>query len=140
MSVSIQSELKRAYLRQALRDCADNAMSLGDSLNNFQVSVIAFLKGGRVMTSTSGGGYSTSWQMFMSGSQITQEQILSLSEFLLTCYEQVVAALSIDGSDPANNNTIFQAMLQTDQMQSVTQVQNDYLLTRQPYGTGNFGG
>lgn len=135
--VDLQSEIKRGFLRSLYRSTLDTSQTLGSVLNAFQSQGFTALKTGRLMTSTSGGGYSVSFDAPGIGRQFTQDVIFALSEMLLSVYDSAVAILfaddsNFDADDSDNNLEIFNQMMAMDAMQGVSQWINDYTLTRWP--------
>ena len=141
--VRIQAQKKRAQLRQILLVGAiSTASTVADALLNFQTAVNEqnFQKG-RQYISTSGNGQSASYQMAVSGSQWTQENIFAMSEEYFEILDRTLdnnPNLTDDGSAPSTR-AIFAAMLLDDRFQAVTSRGLDVTLLGFPQ-VGQLGG
>lgn len=141
--VFIQSEIKRGFLRQIAYNAKQNAIRLYPALMAYQAQGFAALSGGRLVVSTGGGGFNTSFEIPAIGKQFTQDQVFALSEFLISLYDAAVYNILRD--DPEFNvnyetadDTILAFMLASDSMQSVRAIGNDYTGLNFP-GQGGFG-
>jgi hypothetical protein len=129
----LQAEIKRGFLRALARQCATLGATLSTVLASFQDSTFDQIKTGAILVSSSGGGYSGTFDIGAIGKQMAPDQIFALSEELLTCYDEAVATLA--AQTPAvtspTDAQILSTMLASDRLQRVTSVRSDYMLLRQ---------
>ncbi len=116
--VRIQSELKRAFLRQLAEGAKATASTLGEALLAYQSQLFsASFKSGRIYISTSGSGQSASFAAPQAGIQVKQEDLVALSEELLSVLSDTVARGFVD--DTSATDALFQAMCDDDRCRGV---------------------
>lgn len=125
--IRIQSEIKRAILRQIAKGAKDSAVTLKDALVATQGKATdsAFLTG-RLLISTSGSGQSASFQISTAG--FSQDVFVGLTEELINVYDDTVAA----GTSAADVDTLFDAMCADDRLQGIRQQHGDFTSLRFP--------
>ena len=140
--VFIRSEKKKFYLRQIVEAAVKSSSKVSEALLAFATSInSASFQKGKTIVSTSGSGQSVSFQMDLSGREITQDNVAALSEeFFEIYYFQLEQnpALVDDGTEAATR-AIFAAMRQSDQLYGVTRRGSDFTLLGFPQ-VGQLGG
>lgn len=86
-------------------------------LGAFQDQGFQWVKSGRLVLSTSGGGYSSSFTPTEAIRELTQEEVFALSEEFFAIYEDCKALSPAPTSDEA----MILAMLADDRLQTVRQ-------------------
>jgi uncharacterized protein YidB (DUF937 family) len=136
--VRLRSEIKRGFLRSLWRAASvTDGVSLNDVLDGFQNAGFGWVKSGRIVISTAGGGYSSSFNATQAISELSQEEVFAFSEELYTIRDSAVAALTAAGTVPAaqTDDLIVAAMLLDDRMAGAREEMNDYTSLRFGYGT-----
>jgi hypothetical protein len=114
---NVQAQIKRGFLRQLYEACPD-AISFRDALLAFQAAGFTAIKSGRLVVSSSGGGFSTSFEIPQGGRQFSQEQVFALSEEFISIFDDNVVA----DDDAAT----FAAMMNDERLQAVTSHYHDF--------------
>ena len=129
--IRIQSETKRAILRQIAVGSRNAATPLKDALIAVQgkATDAAFLTG-RLLVSTSGNGQSASFQISTAG--FTQDVFVGLTEELINILDDAVAAGSTDDGTPASVDALFTTMCGDDRLQGVRVQHGDFTSLRFP--------
>lgn len=124
--IRIQSEIKRAYLRQIAEGAKSSSTSLRTALIAVQASIINdTFKKGRVVVSTSGNGQSVSFALGNGG--FTQDVVAGLTEEFIEVLDDTVAGnLATNGTTPATIDTLFTAMCDDDRLRGVRQQLGDF--------------
>ena len=131
----IRAEIKRGFLRTLWRAAAKISASLDESLESFQDNLSEGVKTGRILISTSGGGYSTSFDSPFPSREITQEEIFAFSEEILAIRDDARTALTDAGADATDDGAVVAQMLLDDRMQTVRSYMGDFTAIRFPtYG------
>ncbi len=127
--IRIQSETKRAILRQIAKGAKDSTTSLKDALIAVQgkATDASFLTG-RLLISTSGNGQSASFQISTAG--FTQDVFVGLTEELINILEDAVANGASE--DAAQIDALFMAMCGDDRLQGVRVQHGDFTSLRFP--------
>jgi hypothetical protein len=129
----LRAELKRAFLRSLARSAADSGeATLLSVLEAFQEQALSPVKSGHLIVGTSGNGSSVSFRVPPFGSEVTPEEILALSEELLTIYTDSLTTLANGGNTSPADATMITTMLADDRMQTIKAVQQDYTILRWP--------
>lgn len=134
MAVYLQAAIKKAFLRCLWNNGQNSASTLLELLTAFQLSGFSALKTGRLIVNTSGGGYSTSFQVPEIGAQFKQEQIFALSEEFFGLYESAIYTLS-QSDPPVTDPTdaqIYQTMMSSDSLQGYRTTMTDVTMIRYP--------
>lgn len=143
----IQAEIKRGFLRCIHYESRPTATTLLEALEAYQRQCFQSVKGGRITVSTSGGGYSASFNAPQSSQQITQEQVSALAEEFIKLHETAVSYLKASDNtvtdaqikDGDKDEEIFKLMVADDSLQTIRSCQNDYTLGRFPsYGPSRY--
>jgi hypothetical protein len=103
---TVSTNVKRAIVRELFRKAEREGKPIRDILDAYQTARVGEPSTGRVIVSTSANGQSTT---FANIGGITQDELLDLSEELITRYEAALTALEYDASeatDPANLSAI----------------------------------
>jgi hypothetical protein len=107
---TLASNQKRAFLRSIARAAVGAGVSLLDGLNAFQDRKYnAFEKAGGFVTSSSGNGYAATIQATVGG--LSPDELLDLSEELLSIYDSAKQTLIDDGTATPNDAEILAGML-----------------------------
>ncbi len=137
MAVFIAALKKRAFLRWIYNNAVANASTLWDALNDFQSACMDPVRTGQIALSISGGGYSTNLKLPSSISQLTEEELLGLSEQFILIYQNAILTLAAENV-PITSPTdaqIFATMLDADDLTTCRQTVHDITLIRYPgYG------
>lgn len=125
--IRIQSEIKRAILRQIAKGAKDSGTLLKDALIATQAKATdaAFLTG-RLLVSTSGSGQSASFQISTSG--YSQDVFVGLTEEFINILDDTVAA----GTSATDVDGLFEAMCGDDRLQGVRVQHGDFTSLRFP--------
>lgn len=115
--VRLRGVIKRGFLRSLWRAAKPSALSVAEMLAAFQDSGFQWVKSGRLVLSTSGGGYSSSFTATETVRELTQEEVFALSEEFFAIYEDCQAL----SPAPADDDAMILAMLADDRMQTVRQ-------------------
>lgn len=92
----MRTEIKRAFLRSLWR-AAKDTRTLEVCLTDFQDTCFGWVKNGRIVANTSGGGYATAYSA-LQGLEITPVEVLALSEELIALRTESIDALTAAGS------------------------------------------
>lgn len=112
-------------------------MTLDECLSAFQDRGFQWLRDGRVVQNTSGGGYAASFTVADSLRELTQEEVFALSEEFFSIRDDVLAALTAQGS-ATDDETVLSNMLVDDRMRGVRSTLGDFSLIKFPAtGAGN---
>ena len=107
----LRGEIKAAILRTLWRNASASGVSLQDALSTWQTSGFEAVKTGRPISSTSGGGYSVTFESPQTGDEMTRGEFLALSEEFFRIYSAAVAALVAAGTE-ATDDAIFPQMME----------------------------
>lgn len=129
--IRIQSEIKRATLRQIAEGAKKSAATLKEAIIAAQAGATdaAFLKG-RIIANTSGSGQSVGFQFSTNG--FTQDVFIGLTEELIEVLDDAVAAGTPDPGTPAGTDTLFTAMCADDRLVGVRSQMGDFTALRYP--------
>ncbi len=118
----LRAESKRGFLRYLWRKAsASQALTLKEALEAFADQSYEAVQTGRVIVSTSGGGYSTTFDTPQLG-RLTQEEAASLSEEFIARYEEAEEAGKESDAD------IVAEML--DRLRPIRSVRSDFTALR----------
>lgn len=135
----LRAEIKRGFLRSLWRVAKPATKTVNDFLGDFQASCFQWVQSGRIIASTSGGGYSSSFAEASAALELTPTEVFALSEEFFTIYTFVMS--SNPPADPAatgdDAEPIINAMLDDDRMQTVRYVHPDNAGLRFPYGASS---
>ena len=95
-------------------------------LTAFQLQTSQWVQSGRLVMSTAGGGYSSSFSGFETVAELTPIELFAFSEELFSIYTDQMAAAVIAGTPltddgASGSDAVITAMLADDRMQRVTQ-------------------
>lgn len=130
--IRIQSEIKRAILRQVVEGAKLSASSVKSALIATQAAATdSSFKKGRIAVSVSGNGQSASFQIGSNG--YTQDVFVGLTEELIqVCDDTVAAGYGTDDGSPSNSDTLFAAMCADDRLVGIRTQQGDFTALRYP--------
>lgn len=122
---AISARIKKAGLRQ-LWDAAQKsgAASLLESLNAYQAAGWSAVQSGRIVVSNSANGNSTSFATPAPLLQLSQEQVVDLSEEYIEQHDEQRARLIAAGNEAPTDEQVFQAMLDT--FLPISEMSSDY--------------
>src|SRR5262245_60523125 len=124
----IRAEIKRGCLRSLFRQAQAAATTLQVALDAFQDGGFKAIKSGKIVIATAGAGHSTQFAVPDQWRSFSQEEIFSLTEELEQVYSDSKAQLIANGNTDPDDQTIFDAMMADDRLQTVTRTQTDYTL------------
>lgn len=128
----LRAEIKRGFLRSLWRAASKaGGVTVKEMLEGFQDGGFQWIRTGRVVLSTAGGGYSSAFNPVSDTRELTEAEVFAFSEELFSVYAQVLSdnpALSPDNDGQA----IIDAMLADDRMWGVREVMHDHSLLRFP--------
>lgn len=129
--IRVQSEIKRAILRQVAKGAKDSAAPLADALLALQTKATdaSFLTG-RLLISTSGNGQSASFQINTAG--FSQDVFVGLTEELIQVCEDAIAGGAADTGSESDTDALFSAMCADDRLQCVRVQHGDFTALRFP--------
>lgn len=132
--VYLQAAIKKAFLRCIWNSGQNTALTLLDMLTAFQMNGFSAIKTGRLITSTSGGGYSTSFQAPAIAAQFKQEQVFALSEEFFGLYYNAINTLSqeIPPVTSPSDEQIWDTMMESDALVGYRTVATDVTMIRYP--------
>jgi hypothetical protein len=125
---ALSSNVRRACLRQIHRSAKNRGVPLRDALLDFQGERFDSLKTGSFVTSSSGNNYSATVQAVVGN--VSPEEMLDLSERLLSAFDESKAELISDGTAEPTDDAIELQMLASDDFQGVTRTYDDFSLLR----------
>lgn len=105
----LRTEIKRAFLRSLWR-AAKDTRTLEVCLTDFQDTCFGWVKHGRIVANTSGGGYSTAYSA-LQGLEITPGEVLAFSEELIALRLESVDALTTAGT-ATDDESVLAEMLE----------------------------
>ena len=127
--IRIQSEIKRALLRQIVEGAKKAATTVKDALIATQAAATdSSFKKGRILVSTSGNGQSASFQIASSG--YSQEVFVGLTEEFINVLDDSVTAGAPD-TDATTANALFSAMCADDRLMGIREQHGDWTSLRQ---------
>jgi hypothetical protein len=132
----LRAEIKRGFLRSLWRAASQAQIPLAECLSAFQDRGFQWIRDGRIIVNTAGGGYSTGFNVNEMWKELTPEEVFALSEEFFARLEEAQTTLTNSGLDATDDNLLFQAIMVSDWMQTVRSFQGDYTVMRWP-STGN---
>ena len=130
--IRIQSEIKRAILRQIVEGAKSSSVPIKTALLATQSAAVdSSFKKGRILVSTSGNGQSASFQIGSAG--YTQDVFVGFTEELLDVLKDAVSArYGTDDGAPTNSDTLFDVMCADDRLVGIRTQQGDFTSLRYP--------
>lgn len=124
--IRIQSEIKRAYLRQIAEGAKTSAVTLKAALIAVQSSIINdTFKKGRIVVSTSGNGQSVSFSLGAAG--FTQDVVAGMTEEFINVLDDTIAqGYATSGTSEAEIDALFSAMTNDDRLRGVSSQLGDF--------------
>lgn len=116
--------LKRGIL-DSLWTSLPGGVSLEDAIRAFKNARWSDVQGGRLILSTSGGGYSVSFAGADTYRRISPDMFLELGQELLEVRRDTLAALTAAGA-ATDDESLFQSMLEDDRLYGVTATTADF--------------
>ena len=118
--IRIQSETKRAYLRQIAEGAKTSAVTLKAALIAVQASIINdTFKKGRIVVATSGNGQSVSFTLGAAG--FTPDVVAGMTEEFINVLDDTVAqGYATNGTSESEIDALFSAMTNDDRLRGVS--------------------
>lgn len=130
----LQAQLKRGILDEIWYQAKSVASSLEVAIRGFKSVRFDDIKRGTFVSSTSGGGHSVTFHIPELFRQLGPDQFFMLGQEFLDLFATVTANQTAAGL-PTDDDSLFAAMMASDQMQTVTGVMVDTTSLRWPtYG------
>jgi hypothetical protein len=127
--IRIQSEIKRALLRQIVEGAKSSASTVKAALIATQAAATdSSFKKGRILVSTSGNGQSASFQIAASG--YSQDVFVGLTEEFINVLDDAVAAGAVD--DTTQPDALFNSMCSDDRLVGIRSQMGDFTSLRFP--------
>lgn len=130
--IRIQSEIKRAVLRQVVEGAKASASTLKSALIATQAAAMdGSFKKGRILMSTSGNGQSASFQISSGG--FTQDVFVGLTEELIEVLDDAITnGYGPDGTEAAQLDPLFASMCSDDRLIGIRTQMGDWTTLRFP--------
>lgn len=129
--IRIQSEIKRALLRQIVEGAKGGTVPIKSALISAQAAATdSSFKKGRVLISTSGNGQSASFQISSSG--FSQETFVGLTEEFINVLDDAIAAGATDTGEATDSDALFTTMCQDDRLVGIRTQMGDFTSLRFP--------
>ena len=121
----LRAEIKRGFLRSLWRTAKADSKTVAEMLDAFQAECFGWVKSGRIVANTSGGGYSTAFAELSAGLDLSPLEVFALSEeFFAVQTDTLAASSSLTGDDLING------MMADDRMQGIREYHVDDSLLR----------
>jgi hypothetical protein len=128
----LRAEIKRGFLRSLWRTASAATIPLAECLAAFQDRGFQWIRDGRIIINTAGGGYSTGFQANEVIRELTPEEVFALSEEFFGVYTDAQTTLSAAGQDPNDDELAFATMMADDRLNASRVQMPDYTMLRWP--------